>query len=86
MSDLPLPMIPLSALIAGESAEIHSVVGNSEQVQRLGELGLRAGRRLEMVRQGTTAIIKLEGAKLCFRGEELMRVMVLPDGLARQSA
>lgn len=78
--------IPLSALLAGNHGKIHSVVGNSELVKRLAEMGLRAGTKLEMVRPGATCILRLDGAKICLRGDELLRVMVTPVTPARHSA
>lgn len=71
-------LIPLSALLAGNQGRIHSVVGSSELVKHLAELGLRSGTLLEMVRPGTTCILRVDGAKLCVRGDELLRVMIAP--------
>lgn len=80
-ADDPTDLIPLSALSAGNHGRIHSVVGSSELVKHLAELGLQSGAQFEMVRPGTTCILRVDGAKLCVRGDELLRVMVtlLPD-------
>ena len=71
-------MIPLSMLTTGDSAVVQSVVGGSELVRHLAEIGIRAGALLEMVRPGTTCILRVDGAKLCIRGDELLQVLVTP--------
>jgi ferrous iron transport protein A len=72
------PMIPLSMLAAGDSAVVQSVVGDSELVRHLAEIGVRDAALLEMVRPGTTCILQVNGTKLCVRGDELLQVMVTP--------
>lgn len=69
-------LLPLSALRNGEIASIRQVVGASEQVRRLEELGLRHGVRLEMLRGGPTCIVRVGSSKLCLRGGESLCVMV----------
>jgi ferrous iron transport protein A len=78
-------LIPLSMLAAGDTAVVQSVVGSAELVRHLAEIGLRAGALLEMVRTGSTCILRLDGAKLCVRGDELLQVLVAPLS-ARHSA
>lgn len=87
VADDSTDLIPLSALNAGNHGRIHSVIGSSELVRHLAELGLQSGAQLEMVRPGATCILRINGVKLCVRGDELLRVMVtpLPDP-ARYSA
>jgi ferrous iron transport protein A len=70
--------IPITALRRGEVAEIAQVVGSPEHVRRLEELGLRGGARLEVVRAGSPCIVRIGGATLCFRDDELLRVLVTP--------
>ena len=70
--------IPITALRRGEVAEIAQVVGSPEHVRRLEELGLRDGARLEIVRAGSPCIVRVGGATLCFRDDELLRVFVTP--------
>lgn len=69
-------LVPLSALRHGQVAEIGQLLGSTEQVRRLEELGLRCGARLEMLRRGTPCIIRVEGNKLCFRDDASLRVFV----------
>jgi ferrous iron transport protein A len=70
--------IPITQLRRGEVAEIAQILGTPEQVRRLEELGLRGGVRLEIVRGGSPCIVRVGGTKLCFRHDELLRVLVTP--------
>jgi len=70
--------VPIVHLRRGEVADIAEVLGSPEQVRRLDELGLRGGVRLEIVQSGSPCIVRVDGAKLCFRHDELLRVMVTP--------
>jgi Fe2+ transport system protein FeoA len=76
------PFLPLARLAAGQSAQVHQVLGQPEQVHRLHELGLRGGAEVEMIQAGTPCIIRLAGSKLCFRGDDMLSVLVSP-GLPR---
>ena len=71
-------MIPISALRRGEVAEIAQLIGSPEQVRRLEELGLRDSTRLEIIRAGSPCIVRVAGTTLCFREDELLRVLVRP--------
>jgi len=73
-----LEVIPITQLRRGEVAEISQVLGSPEQVRRLEELGLRDGVRLEIVRGGSPCIVRVAGTTLCFRHDELLRVLVTP--------
>ena len=64
--------------MVGQTAQVSQVLGRPEQVQRLEELGLRGGATIEMVQTGTPCIIRLGGHKLCFRADELTRILVVP--------
>ena len=72
-------LIPLSSLTNGQAAHIGQVAGQVDHVHRLHELGLRHGAKVEMLQAGTPCIIRLSGHKLCFRGEDLMSVLVRPE-------
>jgi len=74
--------IPISHLRSGEIADITQVVGSAEHVRRLEELGLRDGTRIEIVRAGSPCIVRVDGAKLCIRDDELLRVLVTPRKIA----
>lgn len=68
--------VPLSLLRAGQSAFIDQVMGQADHVQRLEEMGMRAGTSVEMVQPGSPCIVRLGGSKLCFRDSEAMSVLV----------
>lgn len=70
------PLIPLEFLQCGQIGCISQVVGDVEEVHRLEELGLRAGRKVEMLQAGSPCIIKVEGHKLCFREARQFSVLV----------
>ncbi len=78
MQALTHDMIPLRRLQEGSRAAVAEIVGRSEHVQRLKELGLRRGVQVEMVRTGTPCIVRLNGHKLCIRGTEVLNVLVRP--------
>lgn len=69
-------LLPISALLPGQRAEVRQVVGQPEQARRLEELGIRAGASLELVQGGSPCIIRVGGAKLCLRNGELCSVLV----------
>jgi Fe2+ transport system protein FeoA len=76
---MPSPMsqvIPLNMLRSGDSAKVDQVVGGPEQVQRLEELGIRAGETVEVVQAGSPCILRLGTKRLCFREADLLQVLV----------
>ena len=71
--------IPLSDLPTGQPALISRVAGRPDHVHRLEEFGLRGGTRIEMFRPGNPCIIRMAGNKVCFRADDLLRILVEPD-------
>lgn len=69
-------VIPLALVASGQTAEVCHVAGGAAETQRLHELGLCCGSTIEVVQQGSPCIIRLQGAKLCFRESESTRVFV----------
>ncbi len=69
-------LIPLHLLPAGQFARIDQLVGQSDEVHRLEELGLRRGTEVEMVQPGSPCIVNLAGSKLCIRDANLFQVLV----------
>ena len=69
-------VIPLPFLPKGHSASIAQLMGKSDEVHRLEELGLRVGTSVEMVQAGSPCIVSLGGTRLCFRGGEATSVLV----------
>ena len=71
--------IPLSDLPAGQSACVSRITGQPDHVHRLEEFGVRRGMQIEMFRPGNPCIIRMAGNKVCFRAEDLLRILVEPD-------
>jgi len=69
-------LIPLNRLPAGETALIAEVIGRSDQVQRIKELGFHDGVEITMVQSGSPCIVRLGGQTLCIRANELLNVLV----------
>ncbi len=72
-------LVPLNRLRRGETAEICEVFGVETDVQRLQELGIQPGYRVEIVQQGCPCIVRLRGAKFCLRGDDCHCVLVAID-------
>jgi ferrous iron transport protein A len=76
MTESQTHVLPLSLLRAGQRGTINGVLGPSDWVQRLREMGLRDGAEVRMVRQGSPCMIRLGSQTLCFRADESTRVLV----------
>ena len=73
-------LIPLSQLRTGHKASVGAVLGLPDLVHRLEELGLRPGTVVEMVQDGSPCIVRLGAGKLCLRADDLLSVLVAPEG------
>ena len=71
-------VLPLELVQAGEWAEIEEVTGEPNWVGRLAELGLRAGSRLQMLRQGSPCLLLVGGCRLSLRAESALHILVRP--------
>ena len=71
-----IDLLPLNCLPTGHSARVMQILGCPEQVQRVKEMGIRDGAEVEMVRGGTTCIIRTGAQTLCIRGNDLLNVLV----------
>jgi len=69
-------LVPITALLPGQVAEVRQLVGRPEQLRRLEELGIRSGMILEVVQSGIPCIVRVGGTKLCFRDGEMCSVLV----------
>lgn len=69
-------VVPLHLLHPNESGSVLEVTGNHRLVQRLDEMGLRAGVHVRMVQPGHPCIVALDHQRLSFRGEEDAVVLV----------
>lgn len=70
--------MPLSGLLAGQSACVERVLGLADDVHRLQEFGIRDGTAIQMFRPGDPCIIRMSGNKVCLRAGDLVNVMVRP--------
>ncbi|MBN2477191.1 MAG: ferrous iron transport protein A [Pirellulales bacterium] len=71
--------IPLSGLSVGQLAYVRRISGHPDHVHRLEEFGLRGGTRVQMFRRGSPCIIRMAGNKVCFRADDLLRILVEPE-------
>jgi Fe2+ transport system protein FeoA len=69
-------LLPVSALLPGQRAEVRQLVGQADTIRRLEELGLRAGAHVELVQSGSPCIVRVGGTKLCIRNGEMCSVLV----------
>lgn len=69
-------LLPLDLMKAGESASIVELTGDSSQVHRLQEMGLRAGATIRMLTPGAPCVIALDGKRLSLRLNELLDILV----------
>lgn len=72
-------VIPLNCLLCGQAAFVNRISGPPDHVQRLEELGLRGGVRIEMFRPGSPCIIRMAGNKVCIRSGGILEVLVQPE-------
>jgi Fe2+ transport system protein FeoA len=72
-------LLPLCLLKIGETAVIRHIAGADDHVHRLREMGLHDGTSIEMLQSGSPCIVKIAGHKLCFRDDDVTRVLVEPD-------
>lgn len=72
--------IPLQMLASGDAAHVALIAGEAELRQRLHEMGLAEGHRVEVLQAGSPCILRLNGHKLCLRAEDLLRVLVIREG------
>ncbi len=61
---------------AGESASIVEMHGESAQVHRLQEMGLRAGATIRMLKPGAPCLVALEDKRLSLRLGNLLDILV----------
>jgi Fe2+ transport system protein FeoA len=72
----------MGLLQAGQRAVVETVLGASAQVHRLREMGLRDGAEVQMIQPGSPCLIRLGEQRIGFRANDLMSVLVRPEGPA----
>jgi Fe2+ transport system protein FeoA len=75
-------LLPLEYLDAGEWADIADVTGEPGWVNRLAELGVRAGNRLHVLQRGIPCLFQVGGTRLSLRGADAMHILVRPVAAA----
>ena len=71
-----MQIMPMELLNSGEMGCVTDVAGDTHLVRRLGEMGLRAGVEVRMVRPGRPCIVAFDHQRLTFRGEDEAVVLV----------
>jgi ferrous iron transport protein A len=71
-------LLPLEMLRPGEWADIAEVCGEPAWICRMAELGIRAGSRVQVVRDGSPCLLRVAGSQLCVRGCGCSQVLVRP--------
>lgn len=75
-------LILLGLLTAGQTAVVETVMGATDDVHRLREIGLRDGATVQMLQPGNPCLLRLEGQKLGLRSDALSTVLVRPEARA----
>jgi ferrous iron transport protein A len=71
-------LFPLDMMLSGEVAEVAEVSGEPGWVNRLAELGVRAGCRLRVLQPGSPCLLEIADCKLCLRGGDSSQILVRP--------
>ena len=71
-------LVSIELLAAGQSGRVRRIDGRPTDVHRLEEFGLYSGTKVQMYRPGNPCIIRLSGHKICFRSNDLLKVLVKP--------
>lgn len=71
-------LLPLDLLGAGEWGYVAEISGDSAWVNRLAELGIQQGSRLQIIQPGTTCLLSIDGCKLCLRSSDCSQIYVQP--------
>jgi Fe2+ transport system protein FeoA len=64
------------SLLANEHGRVCLVEGDESLVHRLGEMGLREGARVRMIRPGQPCLIQVNDHRLSLRADDLLTVLV----------
>jgi ferrous iron transport protein A len=63
---------------SGQWAEVEAVTGEPVWVSRMAELGVRTGSRVQVVRQGSPCVLRVDGCRLSLRGQRGTQILVRP--------
>ncbi len=79
-------VVPLEMLRANERACIVEMVGDSKQMHRLEEMGLREGSSIRMVRPGRPCLLAIDGKRISLRLDEAADILVEIDANRARAA
>jgi ferrous iron transport protein A len=69
-------LLPLESIHSGEWAQVEEVTGAPGWVGRMAELGLRVGSRLQVLRQGSPCLLRVDGSRFSLRGHSGSQILV----------
>jgi Fe2+ transport system protein FeoA len=72
-------LLPLEYLAQGEWAEVAQVAGEPGWVNRLAEMGVRAGMRLRMLQTGSPCLLQVGDHRLSLRPDGTTHILVRPE-------
>jgi len=71
--------MPLACCAQGEAVRVESLGTDSAFASRLRAMGIHDGVELDVVRTGSTMIVRLNhGSRLCLRGDDVAHIWVSP--------
>jgi ferrous iron transport protein A len=68
--------MPLELLHAGQWGDVADIAGEESCVNRLAELGMRIGSRLQVLQPGSPCLLQIGESRLSLRGEWNMQILV----------
>jgi Fe2+ transport system protein FeoA len=75
-------LVPLELLQNGEWGQVEEVAGAPGWVDRMAELGVRSGSRLQVLRRGIPCLLRIGASRFSVRGDSGLQILVRPLRLA----
>ena len=69
-------LLPIDCLRSNEEASVVELIGDSREIHRLAEVGLRVGANIRMVRPGSPCLLAMGGNRLSVRLPANVEVLV----------
>ena len=79
-------LLPLELLGPGEWADVAEIWGDPAWVQRLAEVGVRAGCRVRVLQKGSPCLLEVGSLRLSLRSEAADQILVRPLGVQEPAA
>ena len=70
------PQIPIQHLKKGAKGKVTALIGEADEVARLGALGIRKGIEVCSIRNGCPCIVEFGCSRMCIRTAGNLKVMV----------